>query len=52
MVIGLCMLPGAFIVGFLLCVIFASQELGALAIGGAIGIIVLRALMSTSYHPA
>ena len=39
MVIGLCMLPGAFVVGFLLALIFASQELGALAIGGVAGIV-------------
>lgn len=40
MVIGLCCLPGAFIVAFLLMVIFSSQEIGALAIGGTVGVIV------------
>ncbi len=43
MVIGLCMLPGAFIVGFLLMLIFASQELGALAIGTVGGIVIFAA---------
>ena len=43
MVIGLCMLPGAFIVGFLLALIFVSQEIGALAIGSIAGIIVFVA---------
>lgn len=37
MIIGLCMLPGAFVVGFLLALIFASQEIGDLAIGAAGG---------------
>jgi hypothetical protein len=39
MIIGLAMLPGAFVVGFLLALIFASQELGAAAIG-IVGIVV------------
>ena len=33
MIIGLCMVPGAFIVAILLVAIFASQEIGALVIG-------------------
>ena len=33
MTVGLCMLPGALVVGILLMLIFASQEIGALAIG-------------------
>jgi hypothetical protein len=32
MVIGLCMLPGAFVLAFLLMAVFASMELGAVAI--------------------
>jgi hypothetical protein len=43
MVIGLCMLPGAFIVGFLLALAFVSQEIGALAIGAIAGIAVFVA---------
>jgi hypothetical protein len=43
MIIGLCMLPGAFVVGFLLALIFASQEIGALAIGSVAGIAVFIA---------
>jgi hypothetical protein len=43
MVIGLCMLPGAFIVGFLLALAFASQELGAVAIALVGGIAVFVA---------
>lgn len=41
MIIGLCMLPGAFIFAFLLVAIFASYEIGALAIGEIAGVLTL-----------
>lgn len=43
MLIGLIMLPGAFVVGVVLMVIFSRWELGALAIGEVGGLIVFVA---------
>ena len=43
MIIGLLLLPGSFVVAFLLAVVFRSQEIGAVAIAGAGWVITLVA---------
>lgn len=43
MVIGLCLLPGAVVVFYLLAIIFSSLELGAMAVAGVGAVVTFAA---------
>lgn len=46
LITGLCLIPGSFVVAFVMVVLFQSWEIGALAVGGVAWVITMVAALA------